>query len=112
MQKGEGQSPSKVIKMELIVNYVVEKVEFVGNTCIATIVDNDSGEVFVGKSRCNGLDTFSFDIGAQIAIRRAVKEMFNAHMDWDIEVIGNKDDNNYSKFYTNEEIYNLEENED
>ena len=96
--------------MELIVNYVVEKIEFVGNTCVATIIDIDSGELFYGKSRCNSLDTFDFNIGAQIAIRRAVKEMFDTRMNWDIKVLGDNDNN--SKFYTNVEVYNLEENED
>ena len=63
--------------MKLELDYIVERIEVQINTkeTKVTIVDNDTGEVFEGASKCDKNDNFDYETGVQIALNRALKQL-------------------------------------
>lgn len=63
--------------MKLELDYRVERIEIQINTkeTKVTIVDNDTGEVFEGASKCDKHDNFNYETGVKIAFNKALKQL-------------------------------------
>lgn len=73
----------------LTINYKINRITIVDGKTMVSITDTDTGAVYYGYAKCNEADGFDYEIGVNIATRRAVIELFKNNMEFDNMVDGN-----------------------
>lgn len=70
------------------IQYQLIDIKIKERTTIVRVLNTETGEVFIGNAVCSPDDDMDYNVGINIATRRAVKQLFNEAMDRAIDNLG------------------------